>query len=104
MVNIEKAILKKYIAKEQVAWQEWDGVMNVSHGESTPDYEDAVKVILNCNTFNADDREGMLKSSFHSLADWSTKNDVLLLGDDFVLICIPKFLFDKWFEKGGLNG
>lgn len=99
-MKIEKLRLKEYIAKEQFAWHEWDGVMNFTQGCDTPDYKEAVNAVPSCNNYQVITRSEMLDTSFHDLAEWSRgDNDVLVLGDDSVLICIPKSQFEKWFAQ-----
>jgi hypothetical protein len=97
-MRIDKDRLAEYLFKEEVAWQEWDGIMDVTHGFGSPEYEKAEKEILSHDSFHVVSRDEMLNTAFHTLADWSHGDkDILMQGDDSVLVCIPKFMFDKWF-------
>ena len=99
-MQINNIKLSEYIANEQLVWQNWDGLIDFTPSVGFVEYDRAKREILSPKSYRLVSREQMLNTNFHDLAEWSrSENDVLLLGDDAVLICIPKSLFEKRFDN-----
>ena len=92
---IDKYTLIGYINNYQVAWQKWDGLVEVSHDASSHNYPEISAAVDKCGKFKVVGSDEMLNTYFHDLAEWSTKDDVLVLGNDNILLCIPRHEFCK---------
>ena len=97
--KIDKDILISYINQNQVAWQKWDGLIEVSNNATSPDYPEISGAVDLCKVFNVVSRDEMLNTSFHDLAEWSTEDDVLVLGDSNMLLCFPAHEFEKLVKQ-----
>lgn len=97
--NIDKNILIGYINRNQVAWQKWDGLIEIIHNITSIDYPEISDAVNKCKRFNVVSRDAMLNTSFYGLAEWSTEDNVLVLGDDNMLLCIPTQEFEKFVKQ-----
>ena len=94
--TIDKKILGKYICQNQIAWQKWDGLIEISHSIGSPSYDELSALWGKMSEeFAVVTRDEILDTSFSQLAERSTENDVLILAGDEVLLCIPKFEYEK---------
>ena len=94
---IDKQILGYHIARHQVAWQECGGVMCISHGVNDSSYNMITALWDNvpCK-LHVVARAEMIPSAFSVLATWSREDDdVLLNAGDNLLMCIPRYAYDK---------
>lgn len=98
--SLDKQMFGNYIACHQVAWQARGGVMCVSHGVGSPSYDEISTLWNNMpNQLNVVTRDEMISSAFSILATWSREgDDVLLDGGENLLVCIPRFAYDKLIE------
>lgn len=97
--RISKNSLIDYINQNQVTWQNWGGLIEVSHHVTLPYCPDINNVVDKCEVYDVVSRNEMLSSAFHDLAEWSTEDDVLVLGDDNILLCIPTLEFEKLVKQ-----
>lgn len=93
--TIDKDVLIGYINLNQVAWQKWDGLIEVSNDATSPNYPEISDAVDKCERFKVVSRNEVLNTSFHDLTEWSTEDDVLVLGDEEILLCIPGHEFEN---------
>lgn len=94
---IDKQILGYHIACHQVAWQERGGVMCMSHDVCDPSYDEISALWDGVpNRHLVVTRDEMIHTAFSVLAKWSREDDdVLLNAGDNLLMCIPRYAYDK---------
>ena len=91
--NISRSALLYYIEHEQVAFQFGDGLITFTH--TCEDEEKAemlsfvsesseIKEVSASDVITHDDKYG-----FNEFAKWSQSNDILLLVDNSLLLCLP---------------
>lgn len=97
--RICKTTLIDYINQNQVAWQKWGGLIEISHDATLPNCPDISNVVDKCEVFDVVSRDEMLRTPFHDLTEWSTEDDVLVLGDDNILLCIPAPEFERLVKQ-----
>lgn len=97
--TIDKDTLIDYINQNQVAWQKWDGLIEVSHNATSPNYPEISDAVDKCDRFKVVSPNEMLNTSFHDLTEWSTEDDVLVLGDEEILLCVPGHEFEKLVKQ-----
>lgn len=97
--TIDKDTLIGYINQNQVAWQKWDGLIEVSHDATSPNYPEISDAVAKCDRFKVVSPNEMLNTSFHDLTEWSTEDDVLVLGDEEILLCVPGHEFEKLVKQ-----
>lgn len=98
--SIDKQRFGYYIACNQVAWLTRGGVMCVSHGVNDSSYPEISNLWKTMpEQLNVVARDKMVSSAFSVLATWSREgDDVLLDGGENLLLCIPRFAYDKLVE------
>lgn len=94
MQTIDKQYLVNYVNANQVVWQKWDGLIEVSGANQPHNNPEFRESIEKCDIIEETERETMLETSFHDLAEWSTDTDMLILCDNEILLCIPKSSFN----------
>lgn len=93
--------LQQYIKDNEVVYQEYEGLIEVSNVVETENRDNLLKA-LNTNpvvqTYKKDDQ--FIAEDFQELNNWSKEDDVLfLLSPVGILICIPQ----KEVEANGLK-
>lgn len=96
--------LLAYIEKEQIAFQFWDGLITFTH-PATGVYEDAhdeeevkdmkyavgqsrtLKVVKSSDVIDHSNSY----AGFNEFAKWSQPEDLLVLVDDSLLLCLPNY-------------
>lgn len=90
---ISQDALLKYIKCEQIAFQFGDGLMSFTQTCDTDEMEELttfisnsskIKNVSSCDIITDDDKYG-----FNEFARWSQNNDLLLLIDESLLLCLP---------------
>lgn len=98
-IRICKNTLISYINQNQVAWQKWGGLIEVSHDATLPHCPDISNVVDKYKVFDVVSRDELLIVPFQDPAEWSNENDVLVLGDDNILLCIPGHVFEELVKQ-----
>lgn len=85
--------LLDYVKQEEVVWQEFGSLMEVSYAHDSERAEDSKDEYLyatlssasECTIFDAESEEG---EGFEDLIGWSHPSDLLVKVDDDILLCI----------------
>lgn len=104
MKEISRAALLEYIKTEEIAFQFIDGLMvftkphtNVYLDEyDENEVEDMKTAIKDCKTLKVVKPNDVMNHDYHDIgfnefARWSQPNDLLILVDDNLLLCLPNY-------------
>jgi len=97
LIPVQK--LMKYVKTNEVAWQMYDSLIEFSHAEryeftesKENEYEvkniEMLSVIANAEEWQVINPEKDDWEGFENLIEWSEKNDLLILIDKELLLCI----------------
>ena len=95
---IDKHVLIDYLSQNQVVWQKWDGLIEVSHEAAQLNNSEFIDAVEKCENFKKVDSNEIYTASFNELVDWSSENDALVICDDEILLCIPIHEFNRYIK------
>ena len=104
MKTISKNKLLNYIEHEQIAFQFGDGLLSITNPEENysdddfgksiaDDFDKMKEFIIKSNSITAVHKEDVVskddKLGFNEFANWATAKDLLILVDEYLLLCLP---------------
>lgn len=93
--KLDKPKLINYVKENKIVCQKDEGFIEVIDDQQIKPYIEVVSLVENSVIIEMANREEMFDSCFEELAKWSTADDVLILVDNEVLLCIPKQEYKK---------
>ena len=93
--KLDKPKLINYVKENKIVCQKAEGFIEVIDDQQIKPYIEVVSLVENSVIIEMANREEMFDSCFEELAKWSTADDVLILVDNEVLLCIPKQEYKK---------
>lgn len=100
MKTISKKILLEYIECEEIAFQFSDGLLCITHPNASllddvlaDDIEEMKKFLINSHKFTIVQKQDVItkddKLGFNKFANWTIDEDLLILVDEELLLCLP---------------
>ncbi|MBR5803076.1 MAG: tetratricopeptide repeat protein [Bacteroidaceae bacterium] len=88
--KIDKLKLVDYVKKNKIVYQKAEELIETIDEQQFQTLVEVISLMENCAIIGIVNREDMFDSCFKELAEWSTADDVLILVDNEILLCVPK--------------
>lgn len=100
MKTISKKKLLEYIKCEEIAFQFIDGLLCITHPNEShiddvlvDDIEEMKKFLINSHNFDIVQKQDVItkddKLGFNEFANWTIDEDLLILVDEELILCLP---------------
>ena len=88
--KIDRSKLVNYVKENKIVYQKAEELIETIDELHFQMHIEVILLIENSVIIEVMNKEDMLNSCFKELAEWSTADDVLILVDNKVLLCVPK--------------
>lgn len=93
--KLDKPKLINYVKENKIVCQKAEELIEAIDDQQIQPHIEVISLVENSVIIEMANREEMFDSCFEELAKWSTADDVLILVDNEVLLCIPKQEYKK---------